>query len=1266
MTPKLFGSLSSQGDTKTKTAKILLNTFIITLLVATGLFAFSNSEASGVATITSATGATSVSLDTTSASGGTSAWTTLVGPVIQETLVGQIKLGIHTLTLPAGWEFNPVHNVTIGVGGATELTIGVSVVTPTATTLSFYVNGLSTSGVGSLTFNEMQVRPTGTTPTSDNITLTAGLIDGVDGSTNFGTLTTVAGAVNKVEFTTQPSATATAGVAFATQPVVTGQDQFGNTRLPDTSTITLSAYTDNVCTVAAVGTFTGTLTKAEVSGVADFAVNGVNYQKAETIYLKGSDGVRTKCSSAVVVSPNLAETLTFDQVPVGGNQATAILSTQPRIHVVDAYGNHVADATPVTASLATGAGTLRTTLTANTASGIATFTDLAYNKLDSFSITFTANVNKTVTSGALTVTAGPATQVRVETVAGGSGIVAPSQSLISGNTLHVYSVSRDTYDNFVANAVADSWSFSSKTVGVADGNLVADGDKKGAVMTGALVGTGVIHAAISGLASIDSGTVTVTVGPAATLAVAGGHAPATTDTVDNIFTTQPWILVRDAAGNPVSGETVTVSLAVGGGALRTTLTAVSGVDGLAKFTDLGYSKTDAFQLHFADGAVVVDAVAFGPLTAGAATILTFTTPPAGGNAATANLTTQPVVHVVDQYGNIVVNGTVVTASKASGSGTLRTTLTATTASGDATFTDLAYNKLDTFSIIFTANGHTVTSGDLTVIHGAATKINVETLADGSGSIKGDTSLTSGANFTVYGVTRDVYDNYAGNPADTVWSFSSKTGVVDGDLTGSPGASAVMHGNLVGTAVIHAEEGGLTVGNSGTITVIHGALASITVAPDVLTITADQTQVYTSTGNDAQGNTWDVTSDTTFTIVGAPAGSGSFTGATYTPQTAGIYQVRGVDGIRTDDTTSLTVTHGAATKYVILNPTDGTVDAAITVTVQLQDQFDNVVTTGANKDDDVTLNANGSATGGGVVNISNGVGTRDISDQVAQTVNLTLSNPVLVGANVTSTQDVIFAHGVATKIKVETLVNGSGSVVASQSLTSGNVLHVYSISRDQYDNFVENAVADSWSFSSRTGGVAIGDLVADVDSKGAVMTGALVGTGVIHAVKGALVSTDSGTITVTVGPVDHLHINVQPASTLSVDSVFDTHAIVEVHDIANNPVSGVDVVADRDPSTGSGTLRGTLTVATNGSGQATFSNLGYNKVDAFKVRFTSNTKTIISSQVGPLVPGTATTVAINTQPAGTNSVDAALTTQPAVHVTDQYGNNVADGVTVTAT
>ena len=98
----------------------------------------------------------------------------------------------------------------------------------------------------------------------------------------------------------------------------------------------------------------------------------------------------------------------------------------------------------------------------------------------------------------------------------------------------------------------------------------------------------------------------------------------------------------------------------------------------------------------------------------------------------------------------------------------------------------------------------------------------------------------------------------------------------------------------------------------------------------------------------------------------------------------------------------------ATKFIIINPTDNIVGNNVTVTVQAQDASNNIATTYQN---DVTLVASGSATGAGLVNIINGVGTINISDHIAETVNLTLSDSQTTGLDVSSTQDVIFTAGV---------------------------------------------------------------------------------------------------------------------------------------------------------------------------------------------------------------------------------------------------------------
>src|SRR4029077_2489283 len=65
-------------------------------------------------------------------------------------------------------------------------------------------------------------------------------------------------------------------------------------------------------------------------------------------------------------------------------------------------------------------------------------------------------------SGTLTVVAGAATDVRVETAANGTGTVVPAQTVVAGSFVTGYSISRDLYGNFVANAAA-TWSLTGST-----------------------------------------------------------------------------------------------------------------------------------------------------------------------------------------------------------------------------------------------------------------------------------------------------------------------------------------------------------------------------------------------------------------------------------------------------------------------------------------------------------------------------------------------------------------------------------------------------------------------------------------------------------------------------------------------------------------------------------------------------------------------------------------------------------------------------------
>ena len=89
------------------------------------------------------------------------------------------------------------------------------------------------------------------------------------------------------------------------------------------------------------------------------------------------------------------------------------------------------------------------------------------------------------------------------------------------------------------------------------------------------------------------------------------------------------------------------------------------------------------------------------------------------------------------------------------------------------------------------------------------------------------------------------------------------------------------------------------------------------------------------------------------------------------------------------------------------------------------------------------------------------------------------------------------------MKVETKVDGTGTVVPAQNVISGGAVTGHAISRDASGNFVAN-VAATWSLAGPTGGVVSGDLVPAVGNKSATFTGHLLGTAAMHAVVTGLI------------------------------------------------------------------------------------------------------------------------------------------------------------------
>ena len=107
---------------------------------------------------------------------------------------------------------------------------------------------------------------------------------------------------------------------------------------------------------------------------------------------------------------------------------------------------------------------------------------------------------------------------------------------------------------------------------------------------------------------------------------------------------------------------------------------------------------------------------------------------------------------------------------------------------------------------------------------------------------------------------------------------------------------------------------------------------------------------------------------------------------------------------------------------------------------------------------------------------------------------------------------------ATKVRVETAADGSGTIVAAQSVSVNSSITAYSVSRSNADVFVANPAA-TWSLTSITGSVVGGDLVPAGDNKSATFTPHAAGSAIIHAVIGGLNSVDSGVISATATPTN---------------------------------------------------------------------------------------------------------------------------------------------------
>ncbi|MBN1190090.1 MAG: S8 family serine peptidase [Dehalococcoidales bacterium] len=181
------------------------------------------------------------------------------------------------------------------------------------------------------------------------------------------------------------------------------------------------------------------------------------------------------------------------------------------------------------------------------------------------------------------------------------------------------------------------------------------------------------------------------------------------------------------------------------------------------------------------------------------------------------------VEIVDRYGNRTSDTDIITIVPSSD--TLEGTLSRAAADGIASFTDIARTKAGELTLI-ASSGDLVETPEsilLTVDPAAASQVRVETSGDGGGGVVPAQEIKKGRELTVYGITRDQYGNFTGNPESTTWNITELTGgVAVSDLSAETGASVTFEANETGSGIIHASIDGLASIDSGIITVVKSS------------------------------------------------------------------------------------------------------------------------------------------------------------------------------------------------------------------------------------------------------------------------------------------------------------------------------------------------------------------------------------------------------------------------------------------------------------
>ena len=825
------------------------------------------------------------------------------------------------------------NNAFAGAGVSVTATLSAGTGTLSGTTT------VSTDANGTATFTDLSIAGTAGSNTM-RLTFAASGITSVN-SSNF---SLTVGSAAKLAMATQPSASVANGAVLATQPRVRLQDSSGNN-------VSLAGVEVTVSLASGSGTLGGTLTATtDSNGLAIFSglsITGTTGTKVLGFAASvGGSPLTGATSSNITLTAGSPAALAITTAPPATVTSGTNFPTSTVVQLRDQSGNNCTNGgVSIVVSIASGSGTLSGTLTRTTLNGAATFNDLRITGLiGTRTLAFDSTGLPQAVSGSIQVNAGSAAALAVTT--------QPSSSAANAAAFAQQPAVRlvDSGGNTVATSGVTLTAAIATGGGTLGGTLTATTDAAGIAtftdlsITGT-TGNRTLSFSSSGLTGVASGTITITAGSAAALAVttepvggaSGGALP-----------TQPIVRIVDGSGNTVTSNNSTVVTAAiqsgAGGTLGGTTTATVSA-GTATFTNLTLAGTvgQTYVLRFtATGLTGVDAQGI-TVTPGAASRFLVTTsassPTAGG---TVTITAQ----LSDANDNAVATANeTVTWTKSFTGGSFASSTSQTDASGVATVVFTTPTTVATGTVTATTGSLSGTSGTITTVPGAASAAT-STVAASPTSIAADGSATS--SLTVQLKDANGNDLASGGATVTFLAPGAGLGSIgsvtdEGDGTYSATYTA---GTTASSVTITPRLSGTNFTNTTSVTLTPGAAsaATSTVAASPTSLAADGSATSTLTVQlkDANGN--DLASGgatVTFLAPGAGLGSigsvtdegdGTYT-ATYTAGTTagGVTITAELGGNAIANTASITLSATVPAAPTSLLATAGNGSASIAFT-----------------------------------------------------------------------------------------------------------------------------------------------------------------------------------------------------------------------------------------------------------------------------------------------------------------------------------------------